>query len=213
MKKRVLLTSVVTIILCLCLIAGSTYALFTSSTSASMVVQSATVSVSAAVENLKVYSLTDDKDKKDDAGEWIFEACQVQNNKGSFINGGTVILAGNSLALDRMSPGDKVTFTITVTNGSNIATQCRVITSKDIKLANGQQAPDGLIVTYVPSANMKVDQGWFVMDGTTGTITVTVELPVTHGNAYQNMHADLSVLIEAVQANGVDERGKVATDP
>ena len=29
MKKRVLLTSVVTIILCLCLIAGSTYALFT----------------------------------------------------------------------------------------------------------------------------------------------------------------------------------------
>lgn len=209
MKKKVLLTSVVTIILCLCLIAGSTYALFTSSTSASMVVQSATVNVYAVVENLQVYSLTDDATKKDQNG-WIFEQCSVVNNQGSFINGGTVKLAGNNLDLKFMSPGDKVTFTIAVTNSSNIATQCRVITSKDIKLANGQQVPDGLIVKY-ESGDMQVDNGWFVMNGTTGSITVTVELPVEAGNEYQNMTADLGVLIEAVQANGagipVDQNG------
>ena len=210
MKKKVLLTSVVTIILCLCLIAGSTYALFTSSTSASMVVQSATVKVNAVVENLQVYSLTDDATKKDQNG-WIFEQCSVVNNQGSFINGGTVKLDGNNLELNYMSPGDKVTFTIAVTNSSNIATQCKVIITEIGDLDDGQ---NGLKVTYTPHGNItSLDGNWFAMaaNDTTGSITVTVELPVEAGNEYQNKTFNMTVLIEAIQSNGagtpVDQNG------
>ena len=76
MKKKVLLTSVVTIILCLCLIAGSTYALFTSSSSVNIVVQSATVKVKAEIHGLKTWSLEDTV--HDD----------TTNRKGAFSNGG-----------------------------------------------------------------------------------------------------------------------------
>ena len=85
MKKKILITSVVTIILCLCLIAGSTFALFTSQTSASIVVQSATVNVSASISGLRAYSRDVECTAKDTNGNILF------------VNGGTVGLSGNKL--------------------------------------------------------------------------------------------------------------------
>lgn len=197
MKKRVLITSAVTILLCLCLIAGSTFALFTASTSASIVVQSATVSIGANINNLRAFSLTYGTPKKDQAGKWIFDECTAKDAQGRilFANGGTVALSGNNLTLDRLSPGDKVSFTINVTNGSNIETQCRVLTNMSGDLASG-------LKVSCTSGDMTIDGNWFVMNGATGTITVTVELPVEAGNDYQNKSFNMTVQIEAIQANG-----------
>ena len=187
MKKRVLITSAVTIILCLCLIAGSTFALFTSSASASIVVQSATVSVSASISGLKAFSRDVECTNKDDNGNLIF------------VNGGTVGLVGNQLTLNRMTPGDKVTFTINVLNGSNITTKCQVTTSY-----SSTTTPSlGEALTVRCDSELPTDGTWINMTpGQGGTIDVTVELPVDTGNAYQNKDVTVTILVSAVQGNG-----------
>ena len=45
MKKRIILSSVITMLLCLCMIGGATYALFTSETSVNIAVTSGKVKV------------------------------------------------------------------------------------------------------------------------------------------------------------------------
>ena len=54
MKKKVLLSSIVTIALCLCLIAGSTYALFTSQSQTDISVKAAKVEMTASLTDLKL---------------------------------------------------------------------------------------------------------------------------------------------------------------
>lgn len=187
MKKRVLITSAVTILLCLCLIAGSTFALFTASSTASIVVQSATVSVSASITGLRAFSRDVECTSKDAQGNLIF------------VNGGTVGLVGNQLTLDRMTPGDKVTFTINVANGSNINTKCQVITSY-----SSTTTPSlGEALNISCTSGLPMDGSWVTMiPGQNGTINVTVELPVETGNAYQNKDVTVTVLVNAVQGNG-----------
>ena len=56
MKKRILLTSVCSILLCFCLITGATYALFTSESKVNVAVTTGKVDVEAVAENFKLYS-------------------------------------------------------------------------------------------------------------------------------------------------------------
>ena len=56
MKKKVLLSSIGTIALCLCLLVGSTFALFTSRSDVNIAVTTGKVDVSAVVINLERYS-------------------------------------------------------------------------------------------------------------------------------------------------------------
>ena len=57
MKKKVLLSAVVTIALCLCLIAGSTFALFTSKSETNIAVTAGNVDVTASVKDFMLYSV------------------------------------------------------------------------------------------------------------------------------------------------------------
>lgn len=57
MKKNIILSSVLTILLCVSLIAGSTFALFTSESSVNIAVTAGNVEVVATIdENLELYS-------------------------------------------------------------------------------------------------------------------------------------------------------------
>ena len=96
MKKKSFLSSLVTIILCLSLIAGSTYALFTSEDQVNIAITSGKVNVVATIleDAMKTYSLGQEQDA------------------GKFANGGTAVFTTESgekvLTLDKMTPGDKV---------------------------------------------------------------------------------------------------------
>ena len=68
MKKRILLTSVCSILLCFCLITGATYALFTSESKVNVAVTTGKVDVVAVAENFKLYS-----------GEWNEETGQYDS--------------------------------------------------------------------------------------------------------------------------------------
>ena len=75
MKKKAVVSSLLTIALCLCLIAGSTYAMFTADTSVNIAVNAANVALTATVDpTVETSSLG------------------VAGTNGSFANGGAAIL-------------------------------------------------------------------------------------------------------------------------
>ena len=102
MKKKTILSSWLTIVLCLGLIAGTTYALFTSEDTLSISVNSATVDLDASIDGLATSSMG------------------VAQENNAFANGGGASFADSTLTLSLMTPGDKVTFQIQLENKSNV---------------------------------------------------------------------------------------------
>ena len=219
MKKKILLSSIVTIALCLSLIAGSTFALFTSQSSTNIAVTAGTVSVVATIDNtLKTWSL----------GQTVADA----RTDRTFENGGVASIAGNQLTIDRMTPGDTLQFTIQVTNYSNVEVQYRVnaISMVDNTVVD---LSDALVTTATINGTdyeMKKDAKAFTtpyvlvdapngVGGSITSITVTIAFPngnpyntvdaqgniIQYGdNHYQGAQAKIAFTVEAVQGNGVN---------
>lgn len=219
MKKKILLSSIVTIALCLSLIAGSTFALFTSQSSTNIAVTAGTVSVVATIDNtIKTWSL----------GQTVADA----RTDRTFENGGVASIAGNQLTISRMTPGDALQFTINVTNNSDVAVQYRV---KATSMLDGTvvDLSDALVTTATINGTdyelTKSDKGfetpYVLVDASNGvggsitSIVVTVTFPngnpyntvdaqgniTKYGdNHYQGAEANIAFTVEAVQGNGVN---------
>ena len=185
MKKRILASSIVSILICLSLIAGSTFALFTSESKVNIAITSGKVDVVASIDGLELYSME--------------RACA--NN--TFENGGTATIDGNNLALTNVSAGDKAIVTIGFTNNSSIAVKYRLTTE-----INGELADD-LVVSTVDSSNAYTaifgQTEWEKLEvgETVDSLKVAVELPVDAGEEAEGITTptNISISIEAVQGN------------
>ncbi len=215
MKKKVLMSSIVTIVLCLTLIAGSTFALFTDKNEINIAVTSGKVDMTAKLDGLTAYSVrpaTVAEQVAAERGELTliedeFNGLYVYEEKtnGVFANGGTATLndKGNTLELNLVTPGDKVAFDIVGTNESDVTTQYRYI----IECVGGQTLMSGLLVTingvtydYLGSYTSP----WMTLEPTDKVIDnvpVVIELPVKAGNDYQMQKTAIKVTVEAVQGN------------
>lgn len=220
MKKKILISSMLTIVLCLTLIAGSTYALFTDKTEVNVAVTSGTVDVEATIaDDLYTWSL----------GQSFSDA----KTDGTFVNGGVAQLVDGKLTVSRMTPGDTVQFTINVTNNSTVAMQYKVNASTsvgdyDIDLS------DALVCNAVVNGTQELEMNknaksfesdWVLVEaqngvgGTVTAITVTITFPngtADHDNDFQSTAvktagAELVFTVEAVQGNGVDANGELIT--
>ena len=184
MKKRIILSSIITMLLCLCMIAGATYALFTSESKVNIAVTSGKVEVEAGITDLKLYSFN------------------VEQN-GFFENGGTAVYENGVLTLENLTPGDKVEFNIYVKNNSNIDVKYRTKWAVEGELG---EALEAYIVTDAGDEAL-ANVGWKVWKASAlekqQVIKVKVELPVQVGNEYQEKAANISFVVEAIQANGV----------
>ena len=186
MKKKALISSILTIALCFSLIAGSTFALFTSESQTNIAATSATVDVKAVVlENtLETYS---------------FDVAQAP---GMFELGGTATFdADSNLTLTNMVPGDKVIFDIQVTNNSNVDVKYRVKWVVDGVLAEALDATaNGAAIVDNTSAwalwEIPATDADKVQD-----IEVIIELPAEVGNDYQDKAAEITFIVEAIQGN------------
>lgn len=204
MKKKVLLSSIGTIALCLCLIAGSTFALFTSQSEINIAVTAGKVEMIASVEDFKLYSVEAKADGTivdENGGKYEY----VERTDGKFINGGTAVLDGSMITLDKITPGDKISFGINGANNSDVFIQCRYI----IQCAGDEALMKGLLV-YINGvaypALKSYTSEWTALEvGTSITdeknIEIVVELPITAGNEYQEKTTAINVLVEAVQGN------------
>ena len=178
MKNKIIVSSILTIALCLSMIAGSTFALFTSESKVDIAVTSGTLDVDAVINNdLQLSSLG---------------VAQTD----TFANGGTATLTGEKLTLANVTPGDKATFSITVTNNSNVAMNYRFVWSVEGDLYPFLTATvDGVALVN----NSTPYTLWTGAD--TQTFQVVVELPQGVGNDAQNKTANISFKVEAVQGN------------
>ena len=178
MKKRMLLSSIMMIVLCISLISGATSALFTSESKTNIAISSGKVEIEAFVENLALYSM----DKPFD-----------QN----FENGGTASYENGVLTIEKMSPRDKVEFEIKVTNSSNV----------DIQYRLNWKVEGELEEVLVAKANDKELENiaWTKWSKDAAekeiVIKVSVELPVVISNEYQDKSCNIIFSVEAVQGN------------
>ena len=185
MNTKRLISSILTIALCVSMIAGSTFALFTSNDSVDVSVKAAKVNITANVENIALSSMG------------------VASADGkTFANGGTAEYDPESgkFTLTSVAPGDKVTFDIKLTNNSDIAIQYRVKWTVEGGLL-------GALVATVDDVALKsvVSEwsAWTTTDSATKTLRVSLELPVEADDTFQEKSATVAFVVEAVQGNGV----------
>ncbi len=188
MKKKALLSSILTIVLCLSLITGSTFALFTSEDKVNIAVNAGTVEMTADLADIRTRSL----DTPD--GEWYTD--------GHFTAGGSASFTDGKLALDRIVPGDEISFRIVGTNKSNVNVKYRV----KIACTDGTALMSGLVLTVNGTEYRSISRytsAWAGLE--TGenmpAVAVSVKLPKEAGNAYQGLSAAISITVEAVQGN------------
>ena len=192
--KKTLISAILVIALCLSVIAGSTFALFTAESGVNVAITSAKVAVKATIvkESLATTSLG------------------VAQTAGEFKNGGTATFdAKDDLVLTNVTPGDKATFTIQVENTSTVDIQYRV------KWAVNGELYEALVATAdgAKIVNNTSDWAlWTTADASTKTIAVSVELPYTVGNEYQDKSASVSFMVEAVQGNAIVENVRSAEE-
>lgn len=209
-KSKTFLGAVMSIALCCSLIAGATFAIFTSEAAVNIAVTTGKVNVTAQVTKFSLYSpasLNADGTVKDEANAATEE---------TFKNGGTASMHDGKLVVAKMAPGDKVTAELTVKNNSNVS----VLYRYGYTLLSG----DG--TAYDADALILFEGLKFDFDGKTAKtvtddeasvtvayktvyaelpeskkISVVVELPGTAGNKYQNLSLTIGFAVEAVQAN------------
>ncbi len=200
-KANIIVPALLTIAACGGIIAGSTYALFTSESKVNIAVTSGKVDVVATISDLATYSgkansLTGDL-TADEAN------IVLTDEQGTFSNGGTAKIENNALILDKMTPGDKVTFKISVANNSTVASKYRTL----IKEEGGTGLFEGLKFTIGESSvvgrtKWKELPANAAAEGTNvATFDCSVSLPSNAGNEYQGKNANILFSVEAVQGN------------
>lgn len=180
MKKRLLLSSIVMIVLCAVLFTGATFALFTSESKVNIAVTSGKVEVEATVEDITLYSM---------------DVEQVEK----FENGGTATVEGNQLVLSKVTPGDKAEILINIDNKSNVNTIWRFVW----ECADGYDLMSGMIVTINDTeygAIKSYNSAWATLDADK-KVKVAIELPKEAGNEYQNLETNVVFRVEVVQGN------------
>lgn len=223
MNKKTILTSILLILLCISLISGSTYALFTSESKVNIAVTSGKVDVDVQVTNLKVYSATADTttqglntDSSNIAGVipngtfagTYYYAGPFENN--TFSNGGQAYVDPNTgiLRLQNITPGDKVNVTLSITNQSTVNAQYRIkyeVTEASYELGSILQTT----INDVQYEGLSSYRGmWQTISPQTNPIyNFSVSVPINKmGNNYQGLYADIVMTVEAVQGNA-------STDP
>lgn len=228
MKKKALVSSILTIALCLSLVAGSTFALFTNSDKFDIAVTSGKVEVDAEAVISGVYSavgITDGSAVEDrfliDEFDSTYKHERQPDDK-TFINGGTAVVENGSLTISRLTPGDRVDVDIKVTNKSNVAIAYRykIVIDKEDGLASGMVLSllDDLTFAEVAYEGFEsYVSDWYSVEAPDGvaeaivTRTISVELPVYAKNEYQNKNVTYTIIVEAVQGNAVTSNDSIAT--
>ena len=200
-KRSVVVSAILAVVLCVSLIAGATYALFTSESSVNVAVTSGKVSVVANVDqdSLTMYSPTGIA-----TDGTITDDTNAAHN-GQFANGGTVVVDGETITVSGMTPGDSVSFDITVKNNSTVAVKYRTILSA---VDNDGMLANGLEITiddddYTGATNVSP---WAELAANTDpdTVHVTIALPTT-ATTCQGKTLSLTYAVSAVQGNVVTE--------
>ncbi len=192
MKKRVVFASIFALILCVSIIAGGTFALFTSEITSNIAITAGNVEITAAISDIKTYTFN------------------IEQPEGSFELGGTAVYdaESNTLTLEKVAPADRVELNVNIENLSNIVTSYRIKVAFTGELGSGLVAkitfPGETDATVLSTGDTTSEWARFDADADTVTVPVSIELTAEAGNEYKNAVGDIIITVEAVQANGAN---------
>lgn len=200
---------------------GTTFALFTSEAKTKMNIESGKLNVAAAISNFRTYSAEAHVggDRIDEnQHEYISKQTAVN---GVFTNGGEASYENSQIALQRITPGDRITFDVSLSDDANISFKYRIVykvTSQDNSLAKALVTKTdiygGQEETY--SGLLELTSCWEeaqANDLDDLEFSFDIELPIDKGNYYQEKEVEFALAIEAVQGNAYtdNEGAKVLT--
>ena len=223
MKKKVILSSVLTIALCLSLIAGSTFALFTSEQTFNVAVTAGNVKLESKLDDLATTSFG--------VNTWD----EANGTETTFELGGDAVLEENNtkLVLSTMVPGDAATVTIKTENKSDVPIQyhIRMVAEGELApalMAVAKEKGDDLAfddwgdpilndageqvyedVVLYKEDNIFTTKWWTVEAGAAiDDIKLEISFPNDNNHAYQNTFqgktANIYIQLIAVQGNGTE---------
>lgn len=195
-KRNVLVSAVLAIALCVSLIAGATFALFTSESKVNVAVTSGKVSIVAKLDESSVKTKQLYKDYED----------YTDDEDHTYAQGVEFSADGSSLTITNMVPGDGVKFDIVIENSSTVTVKYRTILACNTysDLVSGLEVKIDDVryrgTTIVSNYN-ELREGEQL-----ATISVSIELPAEAGNEYQDKAFEFFYQIDAIQGNAqVDE--------
>ena len=187
MKNKILVSSILTIALCLSMIAGSTFALFTSESQVNGAVTSG---------NVEVVAIPTAPEMGSTFGE------HLGNAKLDVVNNIQTVIISN------FAPGDYVTFDINVENKSNVAINYRTVLSvteeADTALFEALEVYVGDQTTAYNGNAYK--SKWTSLDASAPIEKVTVKVlfpDAEDNNDFMGKSCTITYMIEAVQGNTV----------
>ncbi len=176
---------------------STTYALFTSEAETNVTVAAGKVDVKATLTDLVTYSGVNM------TGDPTTDTLEETDVVGTFTNGGTASISGNTVVLDKLTPGDKVTFNVVIHNDSTVKSKYRSVA--EIKEDNGLF--DGLIIKIddeqLGSTSVKSEYVDLAVGSEDITVKVSIELPSDATNIYEDKKCVFSYNVEAVQGNAL----------
>lgn len=168
---------------------GTTFALFTSQAEANVTVTTGKVDVEAAISGLKTYSM------------------DVEQTEGEFELGGSAVIDGTTLKLDKVTPGDKVVFQLGATNNSTVNVKYRfgfeegkglaLFSMLEMKVADTESD----LATATAVGEYKSDWAALEVGETPEAKFVSIELPKNVTSVAQNLTCEIILSVEAVQGN------------
>lgn len=211
-KNLMILTSLAAAVAFGSIAAGTTYALFTSQAENNVTVSSGKVKVTSALSDLALYSPTSISTTE---GNAVIDSSNAATTS-AFANGGTASIQDGTLTLTNMTPGDKVTFKLTITNESTVNIKYRTAmkkgaTSDDALFKALEMNIGGLSSEYV-SVWKALAAPTTEEEKTLATYNCAVELPTTvSGDEYMDKSCSLDFSVEAVQGNAATTDDENAT--
>ncbi len=200
--KKTIACAALALVLCVSMITGATFALFTAKSETNIAVTSGTVKVVATVTKAEtdwIYSPT----LIAADGSSITDATNAADlTNGIFKNEGTASVEGATVKMNNATPGDKVNFVVNVANSSNVAIKYRTVVSAitgdyDL-LAQMNIVIDGNVYNgnEVKSTWMNAKPNAEILP-----FDVSIELPISANDDVQTMEIAFEIKVEAVQSN------------
>lgn len=220
MKKsetKLIIPSLLTILGCIAIGSGSTYSLFTSSNENKITISSGKVDITSSLSILDLYSPTSIKGDGTISDDTNGASFTKGNTSGTFKNGGSISIdTDGNIALDKLSPGDKVILKLDIKNNSTISSNymyelksssgLSLYSLLDIKVYDDEGLTT-LSSDIVSSVNGIRSSSWTNLSGVNTETTVaskyiSIELPSSL-DIGMGLSTSLSLKVEGVQGNGV----------
>ena len=203
-KNKILISAILTIATCLTVIAGSTYALFTTGDRLNVAVTAANVEITATIDS-EISTKTFGADQQDGRFQLGGTATFVTTDEDG------AALEVPTLVVQNITPGDSLSFNIQITNSSNVTILYRIRWEVEGKLnevlvANAtmvtvNDAGESVESVYTLANGVSDSAIWTASEPTTKNVKVDIALPGNVGNDYQNKTASIRFYVEAIQGN------------